>query len=54
LIELLANRGDLTASSQNPAEPGGAWADRLVDLATGWLLDTIAERLALAVIGALI
>ncbi|MBV8736074.1 MAG: cation transporter [Alphaproteobacteria bacterium] len=53
LLELLANQGHICAPDQARIDPDESWADRLANVVTRWLIDTVAEHLALAVIGAL-
>jgi hypothetical protein len=54
LVEQLANEGHIRAPGSTLADQGGDWADKLAGVISGWLIDAVAERLALAVIGALI
>jgi hypothetical protein len=54
LVELLTNQGHIGAPGSTRSDPDGAWTDKLAGVISGWLIDAVAERLALAVIGALI
>jgi hypothetical protein len=53
LLELLAKDGHVGAPGSAPADPAGAWTDKLAGVISGWLINAVAERLAFAVIGAL-
>jgi hypothetical protein len=51
IIHVLAAHGFVTAEQSTARE--GSWTNRLATAAEGWILDALAERLVLAMIGAL-
>jgi hypothetical protein len=55
LMEVLATHGYIIIGASEPeTEAGTGWADKLATAAKDWLINALAERLALAVIGALV
>ena len=54
LTEVLATHGYIIGASEPETEAGTGWADKLATAAKDWLIDALAERLTLAVIGALV
>jgi copper chaperone CopZ len=53
IIDALAAHGCVAAAADPPGERGGGWADRLVAAIESWIIDALAERLVIALIGAL-
>lgn len=53
LIDVLATRGFIIGASEPETEAGTEWADKLATAVKGWVINALAEHLALAVISAL-
>jgi copper chaperone CopZ len=53
VVDALANHGYVAAAEEQSLEGGGGWADRLANAVGGWIIDVLAERLVLIMIGAL-
>ena len=53
VADVLATYGYIIGASELEAEAGSEWAD-LASSIMDWVFNTLAERLALAVIGALV
>jgi len=52
-IDLLAAHGYVLRATEAEAEAGSWWADKMASVAMDWVINALAERLALAVITAL-
>jgi hypothetical protein len=52
VLDALADQGYVAAAEQNP-EGGGGWANRLLNAVGSWIIDALAERLVLVMLGAL-
>jgi len=52
VIDLLAAQGHILRAAEVEAEAGSRWADNLASTAMGWVINALAERLALAAIAA--
>jgi hypothetical protein len=53
IIDVLASHGYMPAAADEGIDPGAGWADRLAGAVKDWKIGAIADRLALALIGAL-
>jgi hypothetical protein len=53
VIDLLAAQGHVLRATEVEPEAGSGWADRTASAARDWVINALAERLALAVITAL-
>lgn len=53
VISALAEHGYLLRAHNAAAEAGGRWADKIASAATEWVINALAERLAIAVVVAL-
>lgn len=53
VIDLLAAHGYVLRATEVEAEAGNRWADKMASVAMDWMINALAERLALAVITAL-
>jgi copper chaperone CopZ len=54
LIDVLAAHGYIIGASEPETEAEAGWADKLASAAKDWVINVLAERLALALIGALV
>jgi hypothetical protein len=52
IIDLLAAHGYVIRSAETEAKAGRGWADKMESAAMDWVINALAERLALAVITA--
>jgi uncharacterized lipoprotein YmbA len=53
VIDLLAAQGYVLRATEVEPEAGSGWADRMASAVRDWVINALAERLALAVITAL-
>ena len=53
IIDVLASPGYMPAAADEGIGPGAGWADRLAGAVKDWVIGAVADRLALALIGAL-
>ena len=53
IIDVLATHGYISAAAEEETQPGSAWADQFAISVKDKMINVIAERLAVAMIGAL-
>ena len=53
VVDVLATHGYIVGAGEQETEAGTGWTDKVAIAAKDWVINALAERLALAVIGAL-
>ena len=53
VLDAMADHGYVAGAEEQSPESGGGWSGRLANALGGWIIDALAERLVLVMIGAL-
>jgi copper chaperone CopZ len=53
VVGVLVSHGDISAAPAKSAESGAGWSDHLANAVKDWMIDALADRLAMAMIGLL-